>query len=311
VAPNGSLYYLSINGGALYRVQYTANQAPSIAVHPSNRTASAGGSATFSVSASGTAPLSYQWQRNGVNITGAQAASYTLSPVAAGDNGATFRAVVSNAFGSVTSNSATLSVTSNQGPTGSISSPSAGALYNAGDTISYSGTGTDPEDGTLPASAFTWTIVFHHDTHTHPFIPATSGSKSGTFVLPTIGHTEPNVWYRIHLTVTDSGGLTHTSFRDVQPRTVTLQLATSPPGLQATLEGQVQSTPVVSVVGVTRTLGVASPQILGGVTYVFSSWSDGGAATHNIATPSANTTYTATFSVLTTPPPAPTTLQVQ
>jgi glucose/arabinose dehydrogenase len=39
VAPNGSLYYLSINGGALYRVQYTANQAPSIAVHPSNQIA--------------------------------------------------------------------------------------------------------------------------------------------------------------------------------------------------------------------------------------------------------------------------------
>jgi glucose/arabinose dehydrogenase len=312
VADDGSLYYLARGNDAVYRVQYTASQAPTVATHPSNQGVPAGGSATFSVSASGTAPLSYQWQRNGVNIAGADAASYTLSPVVAGDNGAVFRVIVSNAFGSATSNAATLSVTADQAPTGSISSPAAGALYNAGDTISYTGAGSDPEDGSLPASAFTWTVVFHHDAHTHPFIPPTSGAKSGSFVIPTIGHTEANVWYRIHLTVTDSAGLTHASFRDVQPRTVTLQLDTNPTGLQVTLDGQPQSTPlsVLGVVGVIRTLGVVSPQTGNGATYVFDAWSDEAAATHDIATPAASATYTATYSVL-PPPAAPTALQVQ
>jgi hypothetical protein len=105
------------------------------------------------------------------------------------------------------------------------------------------------------------------------------------------------VWYRIHLTVKDSGGLTQTSYVDVLPRTVTLQLATNRPGLQVTLDGQPQTTPVsvLGVVGMQRTLGVVSPQTVSGVTYSFASWSDGGAATHTITAPTTNMTYKASF----------------
>jgi glucose/arabinose dehydrogenase len=305
VATDGSLYYLSITAGAVYRIQYTGSDAPTIGTQPADQTAAVGGSATFTVAASGAAPLSYQWQRNGIAIPGTASASYTLAPVTTSDNGASFRCVVSNTLGTATSNAATLTVTPNSPPTGTITLPAEGTLYSAGDTISYAGTGTDPEDGVLPASAFTWTVVFHHDTHTHPFLPPTSGAKSGSFVIPTTGHTEANVWYRIHLTVTDSGGLTHTSFRDVLPRTVTLQVGASPPGLQVTLDGQPQATPVAvrGVVGVIRTLGVVSPQTMDGVTYEFVSWSDGGAATHAIATPGVDTSYTASFGVVPSPPP--------
>src|SRR5205814_996067 len=82
----------------------------------------------FKVSASGTAPLQYQWQRNGVNIPNANAATYTLTTMSS-DNGATFRAVVSNSAGSATSNSATLTVLTNIAPTGTITSPADGTLY--------------------------------------------------------------------------------------------------------------------------------------------------------------------------------------
>jgi hypothetical protein len=73
-----------------------------------------------------------------------------------------------------------------------------------------------------------------------------------------------------------------------------------------TLDGQPVTGPssTQGVVGITRTLGVVSPQTVGGVTYEFVSWSDGGAATHNINTPSSNTTYTATFRTTTAPPPS-------
>ncbi|HTG44559.1 MAG TPA: LamG-like jellyroll fold domain-containing protein, partial [Verrucomicrobiae bacterium] len=67
--------------------------------------------ASFSVTASGTAPLSYQWRRGGVNLGGATASSFTLNPTSqATDNGAQFSVVVSNAIGSVTSVVATLTV---------------------------------------------------------------------------------------------------------------------------------------------------------------------------------------------------------
>ncbi len=301
VAPDGSLYYLargqSSSAGGVYRIQYTLNTPPTITVHPSNQIVTVGDPVTFSVSASGTPPLSYQWQRNSTNISGATSSSYTISSAQNADNGAVFRCVVSNAYGNKTSNGATLTVTPNLAPVATITLPTAGTTYAGGNTINYAGTGTDPEDGALPASAFTWEIVLHHDTHTHPFIAPFSGVKSGSFVVPTTGHTEDNVWYRIHLTVTDSDGLTNSVYTDVVPRKTTMTFATNPPGLQVTLDGQPLTTPatVVGVEGIVRTLGVVSPQSLGGVTYTFASWSDGGAATHDVSTPVPDTTYTATF----------------
>ena len=65
--------------------------------------------------------------------------------------------------------------------------------------INYAGTGNDAEDGVLPASAFTWWVDFHHDNHTHPRMPEVSGSKSGTFTIPTLEETSANVFYRFHL----------------------------------------------------------------------------------------------------------------
>ncbi len=88
-----------------------AAAAPTIAAQPSSQTVAAGQAATFSVVASGTAPLSYQWKKNGANITGATSASYTTPATTSGDNGSTFQVVVSNSAGSVTSNAATLTVT--------------------------------------------------------------------------------------------------------------------------------------------------------------------------------------------------------
>ncbi|MFN8010731.1 MAG: M4 family metallopeptidase [Holophagaceae bacterium] len=89
--------------------------APTITGQPSNATVAVGGTATFSVTASGTSPLSYQWQKNGVAISGATSASYTTPAATSADNGATFRCVVSNSAGSATSNNATLTVTTSGG----------------------------------------------------------------------------------------------------------------------------------------------------------------------------------------------------
>jgi hypothetical protein len=280
----------------VYRVAYGAS-APAITSQPASRTVAPGASVTFSVRASGQAPLRYQWQRNGSNIAGATAQDYTIASVAQTDNGARFRAVVTNDFGSTTSADAVLTVTSNSAPTATITAPGAGTLYSGGLVINYAGTGSDAEDGTLPAGAFTWRVDFHHDTHTHPFMAATTGAQSGTFTTPTTGETSANVWYRIYLTVRDSAGATRTVQRDIMPRKVALTLATNPAGLQLRLDGQPIATPVTfdAVAGIVRSLEASSPQASGTTTYEFVSWSDGGARAHTVSTPAANTTYTATY----------------
>jgi outer membrane protein assembly factor BamB len=85
--------------------------APSISTQPSSQSVAAGGVATYSVTAAGTAPLSYQWQKAGTDIAGATAASYTTPATALADDGTQFNVVVANSVGSVVSATATLSVT--------------------------------------------------------------------------------------------------------------------------------------------------------------------------------------------------------
>ena len=297
VGSDGTLYYLArgtgSNTGVVYKIQFTGGQVPSITTQPVNQTVSVGASATFSVVASGSQPLSYQWQRNNVNIPGATNTSYTLTNAQLSDSGAQFRCNVSNSFGNVNSNNATLTVTQNNPPTATITLPANGSLYSGGETINYAGNGTDPEDNTIPASGFTWWVDLHHQSHTHPFIQPTSGSKTGSFVIPVLGETDPVQHYRIYLQVTDSGGLTNTTYVEIFPRTANVTLASNPTGLQLKLDGISVTAPYTftGVVNMTRTIQAVSPQ----GNFAFVSWSDGGAISHNISTPSSNTTYTANF----------------
>ena len=100
----------SVTSNAATLTVNAAAVAPSITTQPVNQTVTAGQTATFMVVAAGTAPLSYQWQKNGTAISGATAASYTTPATTSSDNGAQFVVGVSNVAGNVTSNAATLTV---------------------------------------------------------------------------------------------------------------------------------------------------------------------------------------------------------
>jgi hypothetical protein len=95
-----------------------APSAPAITIQPSDQNVSVGQPATFMVTATGTAPLSYQWQRNASPIAGATTSSYMTAATVVGDSGSSFAVVVTNAGGSTTSRSATLIVTGGAVPGG-------------------------------------------------------------------------------------------------------------------------------------------------------------------------------------------------
>lgn len=226
VSPTGSLYYLAMNqgegnapsaSGTLGKISFTNSQAPRITQHPQAQTIFLGDPVTFSVKASGASGI--QWQRNGADIPGATAANYTIPAVAPADHQASFTAIVRNEFGSTASTPAVLSVTNNRFPVAAITAPTAESGYAPGDVLAYAGTATDAEDGTLPPGAFTWQVDFMHDTHSHPFMPATGGAIDGSLTVPAFEAEAANTWLRIYLTVRDSQGQEHTAVRDVYPRT--------------------------------------------------------------------------------------------
>ncbi|MEK9137952.1 MAG: immunoglobulin domain-containing protein, partial [Bacteroidota bacterium] len=117
---------------------------PAITTHPSSQSVSVGETATFSVVGTGAAPLSYQWKRNGLDINGATSVSYTTPPVTMSDSGASYRCVVINSFGSVTSNAAILMVTAGTTPTITMHPTDQAVTVGQTATFSVTATGTPP-----------------------------------------------------------------------------------------------------------------------------------------------------------------------
>ena len=109
VVSNGTGTVTSSN--ATLTVTAAAGGAPAIGTQPAAQSVTAGQAATFTVAATGTTPLAYQWKKNGTDISGATSSTYTTPATSMGDDGAVISVVVSNGTGTVTSSDATLTVT--------------------------------------------------------------------------------------------------------------------------------------------------------------------------------------------------------
>jgi hypothetical protein len=139
---------VTVSAANVSGVNFTDNAAavaPTIKTQPVNQTVTAGQAAAFVVVAAGTAPLSYQWQKNGVNIAGATSANYTTPATTSTDSGSTLRAVVTNTAGTVTSSAATLTV--NAAPVApTITTQPLNQTVTAGQTATFTvgATGTAP-----------------------------------------------------------------------------------------------------------------------------------------------------------------------
>jgi glucose/arabinose dehydrogenase/PKD repeat protein len=302
IGPGGDLFYVDMDDGTIHRITYTAANQPPTAVATASPTA---GPVPLTVSFDGTGssdpegkPLSYSWDLNGDgtfgDATGA-AASYTYAT--AGVYHPSLR--VTDDQGATDTTSLTITA-GNTAPVPVIDTPSSSLTWKVGDTVSVSGHATDAQDGTLPSSALSWSLIIHHcftptDCHTH--LIQTFIGASGSFSAP--DHEYP-CWLELRLTATDSGGLTSTTSVRLDPKTVVLTFRTNPGGLVLTDLGVNEAprrTPVsvTVVIGSANSVSAPSPQQFNKFTYNFVSWSDGGPQSHTITAPAVNTTYTATY----------------
>ena len=117
---NGSQFQVTVGnpGGSITSNAATLSvtASPLITVEPANQSVTVGATATFTVTAAGTAPLSYQWQKASTSISGATSSTYTTPATALTDNGSQYDVVVSNSLGNATSTLATLTVTTTPAP---------------------------------------------------------------------------------------------------------------------------------------------------------------------------------------------------
>ena len=306
---DGYIYYCAYgNNGALIKLDYIETAAPTIVNHPISQAIMETSPVTFTVSASGT-ELTYQWQFNNLNINGATGASYTIPNVTTANAGS-YKVIVTNTAGNVTSNSATLTVTPfTNPPTVNLVSPLPSLKWNADDVVHFEATATDTEDGTLPASAFSWSIdLFHEDVpgagHSHPGA-SPQGVKSGDFTASNQGEKTPNVWYRFTVKVTDSNGLTASTFVDIKPNLVDVTVTSSPALLNLEFNQKAVTAPSTKQVvanAALQTLNAPTPQYVGNIRYDFDHWSQGGMANQTFKAPATGTiTYTAFYTATTLP----------
>jgi glucose/arabinose dehydrogenase/chitodextrinase len=309
--PDGALYYVDlgysdISGtfgvSKIRRIEFFQSDLPPVAAASASPTQGPT-PLTVNFSSAGSSdpegkPLTYSWN------FGDGAASTQANPSHTYTVAGPYQARLTVSDGVNSTLSTPIAISAGSRPVVTLSSPTDGAIFRAGDVITFSGTATDAEDGTLPASAYTWNIDFLHEGHIHPGTPIT-GVTSGTFTIPTSGHDFSGFTrYRVTLTVTDSSGLQSSQFVTIFPDKVNLTFDTAPGGLTLYLDGIAHTAPFVydTLKGFNHTIE-ARDQTVGTTSYTFASWSDGGTQQHTLVVPDAAQTYTATFSVATAPTP--------
>ena len=181
----------------------------------------------------------------------------------------------------------------NTAPVPTIQSPAAGSTFAVGQTITLTGSATDAQDGTINPATLQWTVLRHHMTHTHPWFSGTGNNLTFAAPAPEDLAATTNSYLEIYLTATDSGGLSATANRNIQPHTVTITLGTSPSGLTLAVNGSTVIGPTTITSWEAWRLDLVAP--VRQSPYSFVSWSDDGAATHSVFTPGAPATYTATY----------------
>ena len=279
VSPGGDLVYADYDLGEVRRIRYFAANVPPVAAF----TAAVSGPTLLRVDfdASGSSDpdgdaLTYAWDLDGdTQFDDATGETASRTYASAGNVEVGLR--VTDPSNATATEIKTISV-GNSPPTASITAPLASLTWVVGQSIAFSGTATDPQDGTLPASAFEWELEMQHcpsDCHVH-VITDISGVKSGTVDGP--DHEYPS-HLRLVLTVTDSNGLTATDSVEIYPKIGTVAAVSNPPGIPIIVPA------TTGIVGSTISVTAPATGIIGEGIYTFQDWADDGSTDLTHAVP--------------------------
>ena len=297
IGPGGDLFYADFDGGTIRRVTFTpANQPPTAVATATPRSGNAPLTVNFDGAGSSDPDgdtLSYAWD---LDADGQYDDSTSVAPTFTYTTQGVYMASLRVTDSRSASSTAAVQIdVGNTPPTATISAPATGTTWKVGDAITFAGGATDAQDGALPASALSWSLILNHcpsNCHSHP-LQSFDGVAGGSFTTP--DHEYPS-HLELRLTATDSGGLTDTESLRLDPRTVALTLNSSPGGFSLVFNGTAAIAPFTRTViqGSRNSISAPSPQTKAKKSWVFKSWSDGGAPSHDVIA-NAATSYTATF----------------
>jgi glucose/arabinose dehydrogenase len=306
-APDGDIVYPVLcaaasgvscpeGSGAIHRIHYGLTAA--FTANPTSGTAPLHVNFDASSSSSPAGGLSFVWSFGDGTPDTSPSTSPTTSHTYATPGNFTARLTVTDA-NNATAHASRSIAAGNSPPSVTIDTPSSGLTWKVGDTINITGHATDAQDGTLSGSHLAWTVIIEHcpAVGCHEHLLTTFTGTSGTAVAP--DHDMPT-YLRILVTATDSGGLTDTAETDVQPLSSTVTIQSNPGGMPITFGGTSNAAgqTFTEIEGATRVVTASSPTFIGENEYAFSSWSDGGARSHNVTVPASNITLTANYTLI-------------
>lgn len=288
IGPNGDLFYADLSG-SIHEIRYNS---PPIAVIKADKKS---GPLPLTVRFDGTAsfpsynsPLTYAWDLNGDGAFDDSTSPTPTFTYTASQN-VTVGLKVTDDRGGV-GTTTTVVRPGDTAPTPVIDTPPSGTTWHVGQQIDFSGHANDAEQGPLPSTALKLTLLLHHcpsSCHVHT-IQSFDQTDHGSFVAPE--HDYPS-YLELKLTATDARGLASSTSIRLDPQTATLTLQSDPSGLNAAAGSTTGPTPftITVISGSTVTVSAPSPQTIGSTNYQFSSWSDGGAETHDVVVSTATT----------------------
>jgi glucose/arabinose dehydrogenase len=303
-----ALYYTTYaEGGHVRRIAYSEYPVAEFSLQPASGPVPL--TVTFDATASNDpfhSPLAYDWNfGDGGTRSGATSPIVTHTYTTAGNFTVTLQVRNSGGLQSDPYRRALQAGNNPPQPVITLPSGAAGGIPS-GQVVVVSGSASDPEEGSLPASALDWEVRLHHidefhpdNAHYHP-LHAESGVSQISFVMPPPEDLEATrySYIQVLLTATDSHGASATASAEIQPRRVAGRFETSPSGLQLEINAEFYTMPRDFVLWQGWTFSVAAPAgqtDSSGRRWAFDRWANGSAASHLITVPSTDQTYTAIY----------------
>ena len=296
IGPGGDLYYVDFEGGAVRRIQYgapTASATADVTEGAPPLTVRLDGTGSHGFRSGDT--LAFAWDLDGDGTYGdSTSPATTVTFTESGPHEVRLR--VTDEHG-VSAWSDPIAIAAyDEAPTASIDAPASTRTWSVGDAIAFSGRASDPKQGALPASAMTWTLILHHcpaGCHEH-VLQTFTGVASGSFSAP--DHEYPS-YLELQLSAVNALSIPGIASVTLYPKTVTLEFASVPTGLELDAGGGSETTPFSRVViaGSQNTVSAPSVERVAGKAWFFESWSDGGTATHVLKSLASPETLTAIY----------------